>query len=140
MHYIADMKKFKLLIFFTVLLNFTILFGSAFVQFFVADSNGDNIILTWQTSDEQNVQQFEILRGPDKDNLTSIAIIASQGNNSSYTYIDKNAYKTNSSFYAYGLVVVDYDGSKTDPLTIGVSHDGVSSVKKTWGSIKALFR
>lgn len=135
------MKKLKLLIFFTtVLLNFTILFGSAFVQFFVADSNGDNIILTWQTSDEQNVQQFEILRGPDKDNLTSIATIASQGNNSSYTYIDKNAYKTNSSFYAYGLVVVDYDGSKTDPLTIGVSHDGVSSVKKTWGSIKALFR
>ena len=102
------MKKFKLLIFFTILLNFTILFGSAFVQFFVADSNGDNIILTWQTSDEQNVQQFEILRGPDKDNLTSIATIASQGNNSSYTYLDKNAYKTNSSFYAYGLVVVDY--------------------------------
>ncbi|MCP5063707.1 MAG: hypothetical protein GY936_14765 [Ignavibacteriae bacterium] len=134
------MNKFKLLILIAVLLNFTILFGSAFVQFFDADSNGDNIILTWQTSDEQNVQQFEILRGPDKDNLTSIATIASQGNNSSYTYIDKNAYKTNSSFYAYGLVVVDYDGSKTDPLTIGVKHDGVSGIKNTWGSIKALFR
>jgi len=134
------MKKIKLFIFIAILLNFTVLLGSAFVQFFVADSNGDNIVLTWQTSDEQNVQEFEILRGPDKDNLTSIATIASQGNNSSYSFLDKNAYKTNSSFYAYGLVVVDYDGSKTDPLTIGVSHDGVSSVKKTWGSIKALFR
>ena len=140
MHYITYMKKFKLLIFLFAALNFSLLFGGAFIQFFVADSDGDNITLSWQTSNEQNVQQFEILRGPDRDNLTSIASIASQGNNSSYTYIDKNAYKTNSSFYSYGLVIVDNDGSKSEPITIGVSHNGVSSVKRTWGSIKALFR
>ncbi len=134
------MKKFKLLIVLTIALNFSILFGGAFVQFFGVDSNGDNITLTWQTTNEENVKEFEILRGADKDNLASISIVASKGNNSSYTYIDKNAYKTNSSFYSYGLVIVDIDGSKSEPITRGVSHNGVSGVKRTWGSIKALFR
>lgn len=133
------MKKFKLLILLTIALNFSVLLGGAFVQYFVADSNGDNISLTWQTTNEENVQQFEILRGSDKDNLMTLATIASQGNNSSYTYIDKNAYKTNSSFYSYGLVIVDLDGSKSEPMTIGVNHN-VLGIKRTWGSIKALFR
>jgi len=116
------------------------MFGGAFVQFFGVSSDGNNITLTWQTTNEENVKQFEILRGPDKDNLAQIAVLNAKGNNSSYTFIDKNAYKTNSSFYAYGLVIVDVDGSKSEPITKGVTHNGVSGIKRTWGSIKALFR
>ena len=134
------MKKFKLLIIVALTLNFSILLGGAFVQFFGVDSNGDNITLTWQTTNEENVKEFEILRGPDKDNLSLIGNVVAKGNNSSYTYIDKNAYKTNSSFYSYGLVIVDIDGSKSEPITKGVTHNGVSGIKRTWGSIKALFR
>ncbi len=44
------------------------------------------------------------------------------------------------SFYAYGLVIVDQDGSRSEPMHTFVTHNGVSSVKRTWGSIKALFR
>ena len=122
------------------LFSFSILLGGALIQFFVADSNGDNIVLTWQSASEQNVKEFEILRGHDKDNLVLVATVTAKGNSSNYSYIDENAYKTSDSFYAYGLVIVDNDGSKSEPMHTFVTHNGVSSVKRTWGSIKALFR
>ncbi|MCB0730529.1 MAG: hypothetical protein KDC88_05800 [Ignavibacteriae bacterium] len=133
------MKNFPK-IFIILFLSVSFLFGGAIIQFFVADSNGDNIVLTWQSTSEQNVKHYEILRGPDKDHLTVIDIILSKGDNSNYSYTDENAYKTTNSFYAYGLVIVDNDGSKSEPMHTFVTHNGVSSVKRTWGSIKALFR
>lgn len=118
----------------------TTLFGGALIQYFVADSNGDNIVLTWQSTSEQNVKEYIIMRGPDKERLSSIALIGSKGENSNYSFTDENAYKTTDSFYAYGLIIVDQDGSKSEPMHTFVTHNGVSSVKRTWGSIKALFR
>ncbi len=132
--------KLKNIIFIWLIAFLTISLGSAFIQFFVADSNGENITLTWQSTDEQNVREYVILRGPDKDNLVSIATIPAKGSNSSYVFYDKSAYKSTSSFYAYGLVIVDVDGTRSEPMYTFVSHDGVSSIKRTWGSIKALFR
>lgn len=123
-----------------LLLVTSTLFGGALIQYFVADSNGDNIVLTWQSTSEQNVKEYIILRGPDKDMLSSVAIVKSKGENASYSFTDENAYKTSESFYAYGLIIVDKDGSRSEPMHTFVTHNGVSSVKRTWGSIKALFR
>jgi len=133
------MKYFPNL-FIAVLLSSTLIFAGALIQFFVADSDGDNIVLTWQSSSEQNVKHYQVLRGSDKDHLSMIAIVPAKGNSSSYTYVDENAYKTTDSFYAYGLVIVDEDGSKSESMYTFVSHNGVSGIKQTWGSIKALFR
>lgn len=132
--------KLRNIIFIWLIAFLSVSLGSAFIQFFVADSNGENITLTWQSTDEQNVKEYEILRGPDKDNLISIATIPAKGSNSSYVFYDKSAYKSTASFYAYGLVIVDFDGTRSEPMYTFVSHDGVSSIKRTWGSIKALFR
>ncbi len=139
--YISSMKK-KKLIRFTLVFLFTqfVIFGGAFIQYFNAVSSGDNIVLTWQTLNEENVKEFVIFRGPDRDHLAQIAVVEAKGDNSEYTYIDENAYKTNESFYAYALIIVDTDGSRSEPIFAFVTHNGVSSVKRTWGSIKALFR
>ncbi len=134
------MKKINftfLLIFFLFQL---VIFAGAFIQFFHATSNGDNIVLTWQTGDELNVKEFIVLRGPDKDHLSKIAEIPAKGSNSEYQFVDENAYKIEGSFYAYGLVILDENGSRSEPMYAFVTHNGVSSVKRTWGSIKALFR
>ncbi len=132
--------KLKNTLFIWAIVFLSINIGSAFIQFFVADSDGESITLSWQSTDEQNVKEYEILRGPDKDNLALISTVPAKGSNSSYVFYDKSAYKSNSSFYAYGLVIVDIDGKRSEPMYTFVSHDGVSSVKRTWGSIKALFR
>jgi hypothetical protein len=129
----------KIFLAFLFILSTTI--GGTLIDSFVASSNGDSITLSWQTIIEENVSEFEILRGKDKDNLSAIAVVKAKGNNSQYTFVDENAYKTSGSFYAYGLVLVDYSGNKSQVvMNTQVVHDNVSSVKKTWGSIKALFR
>ncbi|MBK8946033.1 MAG: hypothetical protein IPM32_12295 [Ignavibacteriae bacterium] len=129
----------KILITFLLILSTTI--GGTLIDSFVAKSNGDSITLTWQTIVEENVKEFEILRGKDKDNLTPIATVDAKGNNSEYSFVDENAYKTSGSFYAYGLVLVDNAGNKSQVvMNTQVVHDKVSGVKRTWGSIKALFR
>jgi len=137
--YFNNMKSVYKIILFSIL-GVSLTFGGALIQFFVADSNGDNIVLNWQSTTEQNVKHYEILRGPDKDNLSLLTSVNAKGDNSNYTFIDESAYKTTESFYAYALVIVDNDGSKSSPIHTFVSHAGVSTVKRTWGSIKALFR
>lgn len=126
-------------LFLATILSSTLLFGGAFIHSFVAESNGDNISISWQTTSESNVKNFEILRGYDKDHLSLIATVEAEGDNSYYTFVDENAYKTNNSFYAYGLVIVDKDGSRSEPMYVFTNHS-VSGIKQTWGSIKALFR
>lgn len=132
------MKKVISISFFLVLASAIV--GGTFIQNFVAESDGENVILSWQSTTEENVKEYEILRGPDKDRLSTINKISAKGSFSSYQYIDETAYKTNDSFYAYALIIVDFDGKKSQPMHTFVSHNGVSSVKRTWGSIKALFR
>ena len=118
----------------------TIIYAGAIIQSFEARSNGDNIMLTWQSGDEHNVSHYEIFRGPNKDHISALTTIPAKGSNSDYSFIDENAYKTSDSFYAYALVIVDRDGSKSEPMFKFVYHDRVSSFKRTWGSIKAIFR
>ncbi len=135
------MKKKSLIFFIGIfLIAQLVVFGGAFIQYFNAVSSGDNIVLTWQTLNEENVKEFVIFRGPDRDHLAQIAVVEAKGDNSEYSYIDENAYKTDESFYAYALIIVDNDGSRSEPIFAFVTHNGVSSVKRTWGSIKALFR
>lgn len=125
---------------FLILFTFvSIIFGSAFIENFQAESDGDNIILTWNSLSETNVKSYEILRGPDRDNLSLFANVIAKGDNSTYSFIDQSAYKSSSNFYAYGLVIVDNNGSRSTITHTRVDHN-VSSVKRTWGSIKALFR
>lgn len=124
-----------MLIFFT----FTIVLGGTFINNFTAQSDGDKIKLSWQSGIEDNLKYFEVLRGPDKEHLTVIAKVPPKGSNSTYLYTDENAYKISDSFYAYGLIIVDKDGSKSEPMNTFISHK-VSTVKRTWGSIKDLFR
>ena len=126
-------------IFIILLITFTILLAGARVENFNADSDGDNIILTWNSFEEPDVKHYEILRGPRKDILSSLNTVKAKGDNSSYTYVDETAYKTSETVYAYGLVIVYNDGTKSEPMRTSLRH-GVSNVKRTWGSIKALFR
>ena len=134
--------KYTSKIFILLFVTFTLLYAGARIENFTAQSDGDNIVLTWNSFEEPNVKHYEILRGSGKDVLSYLNTVAAKGDNSIYTFVDESAYKVSSSVYKYALVIVYNDGSRSDPMyTPGsVLHDGVSGVKRTWGSIKALFR
>lgn len=132
-----NMKRLFAILFLAAGISY--LSAGAFLHYFHAKSDGENVVLTWETADENNVQQFIVMRGMDRDTMVDIAIVNPKGDNSSYKFTDESAYKTEDSFYAYQLKIRDKDGSETFSSVVSVSHQP-SSVKRTWGSIKALFR
>ena len=108
---------------------------------FQAASNSVNITLHWITDDETNVNHFEIERslGPDPS-FTWIASVTPKGP-SLYEYIDNTAFKKVTTVYQYRIRIV-FNDPNTNPVYVGpvsVTHS-VSGVRRTWGSIKAMFR
>jgi len=104
-------------------------------------SNGINIIIRWQSDDESGVRKVEIERQVGIDGqFISLHEIPLKGNYQSYEYIDDTAFRAAERVYRYRLKVSFSNGAPSvfyGPIT--VRHD-VSSVRRTWGSIKAMFR
>jgi len=129
----------RLITFIFIVAGLSNLFAGAFLHYFHAKSEGENVVLTWETGEEANITEYVILRGVEKEQMVEIAVVKPKGSNSNYKFTDESAYKTNDSFYIYQLKILDGDGSETFSNHVSVSHRP-SSVKRTWGSIKALFR
>ena len=107
-----------------------------------ANSNGTNITIRWVSDDEAGVARFEIERKSGVNGqFIVLAPIALRGSNSVYEYVDDSAFRAfTESIYQYQVKVVFLSGANPayyGPIT--VRHD-VSSVRRTWGSIKAMFR
>lgn len=131
--------KIKLLHIIVVLFTFTSLFAGAFIQFFNAKSEGDDIRLEWRTAEESNLKMFVIERKTHNNGFIEIGFVNPKGSNSSYVYIDQNVYKTTDLIFTYRLKIVENNNQFSYSNEISVSHS-VSGVKRTWGSIKAMFR
>lgn len=132
------MKK-KLSTLFIVFLLVASVYGGAIIQFIQASSESDNIKIEWQTGEESDVQKFVVERKTPQSSYTEITSLSPKGDYSYYSYVDKNAYKANGVIFNYRLKIVDNSGQISYSKEITVSHS-VSSVKRTWGSIKAMFR
>ncbi|MCF8260990.1 MAG: hypothetical protein K9J12_09465 [Melioribacteraceae bacterium] len=115
------------------------LYSGVLLSFFHARSDGSNIILEWQTSQEEAIKEFVVERSASDNPFVEVDEIVPKGNDSFYSFTDKSAYKTADVLYTYRLKIVDMDNSISYSSEISVAHN-VSSVKRTWGSIKALFR
>ena len=131
------MKRAFLLIF---LIAFSVsLFAGAYLSYFHVRSEDNNIVLNWQTTQEINLKDFKIERRSSDGPFMEIGSVSATGENSIYSYTDENAFKTNDALYVYRLKLVDNDATSTYSIEVAVSHNP-TTVKRTWGSIKALFR
>ncbi|MGD8306785.1 MAG: hypothetical protein PVF17_09040, partial [Ignavibacteria bacterium] len=111
----------------------------AFLDYFHVRSDGEDVRLEWKTSEEVNLQNFIIQRKNINSPYTEITTIVPKGDNSIYTYLDESAYKPNDLVFIYRLKIMENDGTESYSSEVTVSHN-VSGVKRTWGSIKAMFR
>lgn len=135
------MKKLILInILLSTVLVSTIVAG-AYLSYFHArsDDNEGNIVLSWQSSQEINVKHYVIERKTINGSFFEIGTVEALGDNSVYTFIDENAYKTTDAIFVYRLKIVDKNGDQAYSWEVTVSYSP-SPVKRTWGSIKALFR
>lgn len=132
--------KMKLSTIITAFLLIATVYAGAYIQYFQGRSENDNIKLEWQTAEEVNLQKFVIERKTLQSSYGEIATIYPKGDNSYYSYIDQNAYKATTNVYGYRLKIVDNNNQASYSQEITISHSISSIYKKTWGSIKAMFR
>ena len=106
-----------------------------------AKSNGIDVTVHWSTIDETNVDHFEVLRSSGSiENFVSVGTV--QKGHSPYDFVDYSALMRTTTVYQYQVVAYSTSGNlhplQTSPI-VSVTHT-VSGVRRTWGSIKSLFR
>ena len=131
--------KFRYSVYIIVLLAVAALYAGTFLEYFHGRSEGDDVRLEWKTREEVSLQHFKIERKTPQNSFVEISTVQPKGSNSYYTYLDQSAYKTTDMIFIYRLKIVDTNGQTSYSNEVTVSHN-VSGVKRTWGSIKAMFR
>ncbi len=102
-------------------------------------SDGDFVVLEWNSGSESGLQVYRVERSLDGLNFQSIAEMAPLGSNSVYRYEDHDIYKSTSRTYYYRIRAQMGSGVSSLSSVQSVVLD-FSGIQQTWGSIKALFR
>ncbi len=139
------MKKIIYISFF-LLAALTLLASSLDFSRINARPEGDNVVVEWILGSETKVKSYELYRA-NNGIFTKIADKEAKGNNTSYKHVDveafiknaKNAQVQETIDLKYKIKVRYDNGTSKDSEEIQISHN-VSSVKRTWGMIKELFR
>jgi hypothetical protein len=131
--------KFRHSFYFMFLITVAVIYAGTFLEYFQGRSEGEDIRLEWKTREEVNLQNFKIERKTPQNSYVEIATVQPKGSNSYYSYLDQSAYKASDLIFIYRLKIVDTNGQSSYSNEVTVSHS-VSGVKRTWGSIKAMFR
>ncbi|MCC6548542.1 MAG: hypothetical protein IT279_00585 [Ignavibacteriaceae bacterium] len=115
------------------------LVSGAFIEFFHAKSENNAVKLEWKTTTESSLREFVVERKTVNGNFITIGKVAARGENSYYSYVDEAAFKSSEYVFVYRLKLINTDSQFSYSKEISVSHS-LSDVKRTWGSIKAMFR
>lgn len=131
----------KRLLFLAIFVSFiSVLFAGTFLEYFRGKSESEKVVLEWKTREEASLKEFIVERKSTVGDYLTIGTISPKGSNSYYTFTDETAFKSSSSIYYYRIKIIDTDGSYAYSNILSIIHGGLSSVKRTWGSIKAMFR
>lgn len=109
-----------------------------------AQDDGGGVAVRWTSQDETGVVGYYIERKAGGSGTFIPLVsqpIAVKGNGQNYLFEDETAFRTNGSFYQYRLTPVNGAGQAVgSSYYVSIDHNNVSSVRRTWGSIKAMFR
>jgi hypothetical protein len=101
---------------------------------------GRDVKISWEVLDQNGLRFFNVERSAsNQDQYVRINSSPIFPNNSrQYVFVDQSLYKSDESVVFYRIAVVDISGnisySESRPL------GKISSVRRTWGSIKSMFR
>ncbi len=125
--------------------------AQAVMESFVARSDGRSVTLEWRTSKETDIAMYEIERSPvNQNDFKKIGSLPARNTPQSYRFIDESALAAvnggngsssahGGTIYVYRLKIIDMADKISYSNTISVSHT-ISSVRRTWGMIKEMFR
>ena len=107
---------------------------------FKATNAGADVILTWKTIDETNVREFQIERSSNDEPDPKVIGSVTAAKLSLYVFKDQSAFKKITGYYYYNLIIVYTDNSRQTLNEQAEINHSVSGVRRTWGSIKSMFR
>jgi hypothetical protein len=124
-------------------------FAQAVIENIIARSDGRAITVEWRSSKETDIATYEIERSPvNQNDFKRIGSVPARNTPQSYRFIDETALASHSSggasvqggtVYVYRLKIIDVSERAVYSNTISVTHT-ISSVRRTWGMIKEMFR
>jgi hypothetical protein len=103
-------------------------------------TEGRDIKVSWEMLDQVGVQHFNVERRTiDQANFIRINDRSIPLNNGrKYDYFDRNIYKLENAVVFYRIAIVEANGNVYYSEAIPLGK--ISSVQRTWGSIKSMFR
>ena len=133
-----NMRKIFITLFILFFSLQTYLIADSEILEFQAEPSSNKITLNWRTGVEKNITSFYIERSSNNNDFMKVGEVDPTGTNSRYEFVDESISRVRSIYY-YRLRVVNNNGSSQFSESLPVIPN-VSSIKRTWGSIKALFR
>lgn len=122
------------------------------LEYFNAKSDGKTITINWKASNEDGIKMYDLERSENRLDYSSIYRTSAKGTTYLYRFQDEDALKqsvqspTNKEqkvmkniSYTYRLAVT-FDNGSTKYSDISSVSQSVSSVRRTWGMIKEMFR
>lgn len=111
-------------------------------QSFEVERTGSGVVVMWSTAAENGISQFEVYRkAANASTWDMVFVLGPKGAGYQYRWIDETAFKTTDNYYQYFVRAVFSDGRQPeDTPTSGTTSPNTSGVRRTWGSIKAMFR
>ncbi len=108
------------------------------LNYFNLSPTGSDVILEWEIQAESGVVEYRVFRKFNNEPLQAhIATLAPNGSGK-YQYLDDDIFKSETQVIHYELQVLMANG-QTLPFQATLSHNP-TSVQRTWGSIKSMFR
>jgi hypothetical protein len=106
-----------------------------------ATSQGDQIVLQWRTTSETGIHSFEIERKSEEvTDFRRVGRIDAKGNGSTYQYTDNGAFFKSEAARQFTYRIKAVGPSVEQYSTTSTATHEVSSVRRSWGMIKELFR
>lgn len=107
------------------------------LNYFHASPDGSDVIVAWEVPTESGITDFRLSRKMNDE--TQYAILSNVGPTGAltYTYQDYTVFKDEAKTISYKLQV--YQNGAVFTYYTDITHNP-TSVQRTWGSIKAMFR
>lgn len=120
-----------------------VLFGSATkaqnltLNYFHASPDGSDVLVAWEVPSEAGISSFKIWRKVNDESSYALLDQITPNGSLSYTYQDYTVFKDEAKTISYKLQV--FQNGAVFTYYTEITHNP-TSVQRTWGSIKAMFR
>lgn len=133
------MKRFPLLVL-PFLVAATMGYGVRLASFDVSP-DGRSFAISWQMDLEEDVREYELMRRTpySNDQFIRVQAFKAHGTGRPYAFRDDQVYKAAADFVEYRLDAVYSNGMRESVADAKLNYT-TTAVRRTWGSIKAMFQ